>query len=92
MGEREVRGLSRARFGWGPASAEAATVFLAVVMPVLETANARELGQCPMPMVRAAADAGGLGAKPLSRVAVPALFARAVATQMPVNRRMPSPW
>ncbi|KIE26463.1 hypothetical protein LK08_14900 [Streptomyces sp. MUSC 125] len=92
MGEREVRGLSRARFGWGPASAEAATVFLAVVMPVLEAANARELGQCLMPLVRAAADAGGLGAKPLSQVAVPAVFARAVATQMPVNRRMPSPW
>ncbi|WP_409471694.1 TniQ family protein [Streptomyces sp. HC307] len=92
LAERGERGLHRSQFGWGPASAEAAAAFLAVVMPLLATANVRELSRRLAPLVRTAVDEGCLAARPLARLAVPEVFAEAVAAQVPVGRSARSPW
>lgn len=90
--ERGERGVHRGQFGWGPASAGAAAAFLTVVMPLLAAGDVRELSRRLAPLVRAAADEGGLAARPLARLVVPDVFAEAVAAQVPAGRLARSPW
>ncbi|MDQ0831377.1 hypothetical protein QF032_003221 [Streptomyces achromogenes] len=90
--ERVERGMHRSQFGWGPASAGAAAAFLTVVTPLLATADVRELSRRLAPLVRMAVEEGCLAARPLARLAVPEVFAEAVAVQVPVGRSARSPW
>jgi hypothetical protein len=90
--ERVERGAHGGRFGWGPASAGAAAAFLTVVMPLLTAEDVRELSRRLAPLVRTAAGEGCLAARPLARLAVPEVFAEAVAAQVPVGRSAKSPW
>ncbi len=90
--ERVERGAHGGRFGWGPASAGAAAAFLTVLMPLLAERDVRELSRRLAPLVRTAADEGCLAARPLERLAVPEVFAEAVAAQVPVGRSARSPW
>lgn len=90
--ERSERGVHRSQYGWGPASAGAAAAFLVLVMPLLATADVRELSRRLAPLVRTAFDEGCLAARPLARLTVPKLFAEAVAAQVPVGRSAKSPW
>ncbi|MFI5700877.1 TniQ family protein [Streptomyces xanthochromogenes] len=90
--ERVKRGLHRSQFEWGPASAPAASAFLTLVMPLLEAVEMRELSRQLAPLVRTAVDEGSLAARPLARLAVPEVFAEAVAAQVPVGRSARSPW
>ncbi|MET9509906.1 TniQ family protein [Streptomyces flavidovirens] len=90
--ERAERGPYGRRFGWGPASASAAAAFLIVVMPLLEAADARELSGRVRPLARAAIEAGCFGARPLARLEVPEVFARAVTSHAPARRWVKTPW
>ncbi|MFI6700227.1 hypothetical protein ACIBJC_14830 [Streptomyces sp. NPDC050509] len=92
MKEQSERGARGARFSWGPASAEAASAFLWVVMPLLEATDVRELSKKVAPLARAAIDEGCFEARPLGRLAVPEVFAEAVGVHARVGSGIRSPW
>lgn len=91
LDERVERNVYRDQFGWGPASAPAAAAFLTVVTPLLAAADRRELTRGLAPLVRAAIEEGCLTTRPLMRLPMPGVFARAVAAQMPVGPSARSP-
>ncbi len=90
--ESADRGARGGRFGWGPASAEAAAALLALVTPVLAATDVRELSLRLAPLVRTAADEGCLSAGPLKRLAVPEVFAQAIRACVPTGGWAKSPW
>ncbi|WP_078616535.1 TniQ family protein [Streptomyces sp. 351MFTsu5.1] len=91
LDERVERNVYRDQFGWGPASATAAAAFLTVVTPLLAAADRRELTRGLAPLVRTAIEEGCLTPRPLMRIPMPGVFARAVAAQMPVGPSARSP-
>jgi hypothetical protein len=91
LDERVERDVYRGQFGWGPASAAAAAAFLTVVTPLLAAADRRELTQGLAPLVRTALEEGCLTTRPLMRIPMPAVFARAVAAQVPLGPSARSP-